>query len=91
MSANEHWDCEAYGPEAAEVGALCFVSGKTGERVCANLDECHEVMAAERQRVFRRINELAAGGDEAGIYLSGEFAGPEQLLGGTGAEPEAGQ
>jgi hypothetical protein len=76
------WDCAAYGPEAAEAGALCFVSGELHKRVCADLDECRRVVAAERRRVFRRINELAASGDETGIYLAGEFTGPEQLLGG---------
>jgi hypothetical protein len=51
------------------------------------------VVAGERRRVFRRINELAASGDEAGGYLAGEFARPEQLLGGFEGDddPEAGQ
>lgn len=88
--ACDDWDCEAYGPDAAAAGALCFVSGELGKRVCAGLDECRRMMAVERQRVFRRINELAASDDETGdwAYLAGEFARPEQLLGGSG---ESGQ
>lgn len=42
-------------------------------------------MAAERQRVFRRISELAAEGDPAAGFLEGQFANPDQLLGGEGA------
>ena len=80
------WDCEAYGPEPAALGALCFVSGELGKRTCADLAECRRVLAAERQRVFRRISEMAAGGDETGAYLESEFTSPEQLLGG-GGEP----
>lgn len=81
------WDCEAYGPEPAEIGALCFVSGELGKRVCASHAECHQVMTAERRRVFRRINELAAGGAEWAADLEGEFSRPEQLLGGGEDDP----
>lgn len=91
MSGSEpSWDCEAYGQEAAAVGALCFVSGDLGKRVCADRDECHAVMAAARQRVFRRINELAARGHQEAAYLAGEFTNPGQLLGG-GPEPADGE
>jgi hypothetical protein len=81
------WDCEAYGPgPAAEIGAVCFVAGELGKRVCGDLAECQQVMTAERQRVFRRISERAAAGDETAAFLAGEFTNPEQLLGG-GQEP----
>jgi hypothetical protein len=76
------WDCEAYGPEAREVGALCFFSGAPGKRVCDGPPECAAAMAAERQRVFRRIREQAAQGDETMAYLEQEFTRPEQILGG---------
>jgi len=76
------WNCEAYGPDIADVGAVCFVSGELGKRTCADLGECRRVMAAERRRVFRRINELAAGGDETAAFLAEEFTRPGQLLGG---------
>ncbi len=76
------WDCEAYGPDIREVGALCFVAGDLGKRVCGSLGECRRVMAAERRRVFRRISELAANGDETAAYLAEEFTNPEQILGG---------
>jgi hypothetical protein len=39
-------------------------------------------MAAERRRVFRRISERAASGDQTMAFLEGEFSSPEQLLGG---------
>jgi hypothetical protein len=84
------WDCEAYGPEGADFGALCFRSGELGKRVCGDQDECHQVMAAERRRVFRRISERAASGDQTMAFLEGEFSSPEQLLGG-GQDQEAGQ
>jgi hypothetical protein len=82
------FECAAYGPEGADFGALCFVSGDPGKRVCAGLGECRRVMAAERQRVWCRIQELAARGDETAAYLAEEFARPEQLLGGSGQEDE---
>jgi hypothetical protein len=74
------------GPDGAEFGARCFVSGELGERVCADLGECRRVMAAERRRVFARIQELAAQGDETAAYLAEEFTRPEQLLGGSEQE-----
>lgn len=75
--------CEAYGPEAASVGAVCFFGAGNWVRVCDTAQECHERMAGERRRVFRRINEMAAAGDETGEFLSEEFTSPEQLLGGA--------
>ena len=78
----DDWACEAYGPEIADIGAVCFRSGELGKRVCADLDECRRSMRDQRQRVFRRINELAARGHEDAEYLAGEFTRPEQLLGG---------
>ena len=58
-AVSSSWDCDAYGPDLREVGALCFLSGGLHVRVCESPDECREAMTAERQRVFRRINELA--------------------------------
>jgi hypothetical protein len=75
------WACEAYGDEGESFGALCFVAA-AGERSCASLAECREVIAAERQRVFQRINELAANGDPDAAYLADEFPDPGKLLGG---------
>lgn len=78
------WDCEAYGPDLREHGALCFVSGELGKRVCGSLDECRATVAAERQRVFRQINERAAQGHPDMAYLAETFTDPRQLLGGDG-------
>jgi len=80
------WDCEAYGPPAADVGALCFVSDRY-QRVCGSRDECHQAMTEARRRLLDRIRELAEQGDETAIYLRGEFTRPEQLLGGDDTEP----
>jgi hypothetical protein len=77
------WSCEAYGPDGAEVGALCFVA-EPGQRACADASECARTMAPERQRLFGRMQEMAAAGDETGVYLAGEFTSPDQLLGGAG-------
>lgn len=86
--ADNGFDCEAYGPPAAAAGALCFVSGELGKRACADLAECRRVMTAERQRLFRRISEMAAADDETAVYLAGEFSDPEQLLGGSQQDEE---
>lgn len=78
----DSFDCEAYGPDGREVGALCFFAGELHARVCISPAECHDAMAAERQRVFRRIRERAAEGDPDMAYLAEVFTSPEQLLGG---------
>lgn len=84
-----HFDCEAYGPEIAHVGAVCFISGELGKRVCASPDACHESMTAQRQRVYSRISELAAQGNPDFEYLADAFGSPDQILGGRdGAEDE---
>ncbi|HWD80118.1 MAG TPA: hypothetical protein VG497_14580 [Kribbella sp.] len=73
------WDCDAYGPDLPPgLGDLCFYDQI--ER-CTSEAQCHLRMAGERQRVFRRINELAAAGDPTGEFLAGEFTNPSQLLG----------
>jgi hypothetical protein len=72
------WDCEAYGPDLpSELGHLCFYDEI---EPCASQAQCHTRMAGERQRVFRRINELAAAGDPTGQLLADEFTNPSQLL-----------
>jgi hypothetical protein len=73
------WDCEAYGPPAGIGYALCFFA-EPGERECASVAVCHSRMAAERLRVFNRIQEMAAAGDPDAVYLAGEFSSSEQLL-----------
>lgn len=73
------WPCEAYGPDGLEDGVVCFV-GDVDRRVCDSAEICHAVMSAERGRVFDRIQELAAAGDPTGVFLAGEFAGPDELL-----------
>jgi hypothetical protein len=77
------WACEAYGPEGAEAGARCFVVGGLGERVCLTREICTLTMARSRRRLWQRIQELAAQGDETAVYLAGEFTSPEDLLGGS--------
>lgn len=85
------WWCQAYGPppegdrQAAE-GAwpVCFVAAGHPRR-CGTPDECAEVMAGERARVFSRINELAVdGGEHAQVYrhLADEIPTPGATLGG---------
>ena len=81
MTARGEWDCEAYGPELREVGALCFFADP-GTRNCYTEDECRQSVVAARQLVYRRMNELAAAGDEAGAFLAETFTNPEQILGG---------
>lgn len=81
------FDCEAYGPDVAPLGVLCFFAG-TGARACSSAAVCHQAMAAERERVFARIGELAATGDPDFTYLAGEFTDPRQLLGGGMRDPD---
>jgi hypothetical protein len=76
------WPCEAYGPEALEHGARCFFA-ELERRVCDSREECHGALAIERRRVFDRIQQLAAAGDDVGLVLAAEFTDPEQLLGGS--------
>jgi len=83
-SSGAGFDCDAYGSGGREFGALCFISGEPGARVCASLTQCRTVMSAERRRLWDRIQELAAQGDETAVFLAQEFSRPEQLLGGTG-------
>ncbi|WP_433574175.1 hypothetical protein [Nocardia brasiliensis] len=74
------WYCEAYGPELAEI-ATCFFAEARGH-ACTDAEECGRLMAAQRQQLLARINEMAAHGDETGAYLASQFTHPEQLLGG---------
>src|SRR3954451_2044649 len=67
------WPCSAYGPEGLAAGARCFRSAEPGEWVCSSRAVCEDFMAAERQRVFRRINELAATGDPDFADLDAAF------------------
>ena len=85
MSTPE-WDCPAYGPEGASIGALCFIAD-LGERACLSAIMCGQVMAAERERVFARIQQQAAAGDKTAAYLLTRFTHPGQLLGGGSVEP----
>lgn len=88
------WWCEAYGPppvgdQQAADGAWprCFLETEPVERRCATVGECAEVMAAERRRVFDRIGELAAQGDEVAQFLAADLTSSDELLGG----PESGR
>lgn len=75
------WNCEAYGDDGPTVGALCFFAD-VGQRTCTTHAQCRELLVAERQRVWQRMQELAAAGDQAGEHLAEEFTHPEQMLGG---------
>jgi hypothetical protein len=81
------FDCEAYGPDVAPLGVLCFFAG-TGARACSSAAVCHQALTAERERVFARIGELAAAGDPVSAFLAGEFTDPRQLLGSGMRDPD---
>ena len=57
-----------------------------GQRTCDSASQCHEVMTAERHRVFQRIQEMAESGDPVGIGLAEDFTSPDQLLNGGGPD-----
>jgi hypothetical protein len=75
--------CEAYdaGPDTPDslIGA-CFVELADGK--CPSRAVCAERMSAERQRTYRRIQELGADGGAGYEWLADEFTRPDQLLGG---------
>lgn len=79
------WDCEAYGPEGTGIGVICFFADP-GRRTCSDPVDCHARMAVERRRVYSRIHDLAADGNEACVYLASVFTDPEQILGGAQAD-----
>jgi hypothetical protein len=81
--SDQAWDCEAYGPDLPKDLASCFFEKV---RHCDSLAECSARLESERQRMFQRINELAAAGDPDFAFLEGEFTNPEQLLGGDASE-----
>lgn len=74
------WDCDAYGPGASELGALCFISQHS--RICPSLERCKQTMAGVRETVHARISHLAREGDEMAEWLLQEFPTPDELLGG---------
>lgn len=79
------WVCEAYGPDLPEGCFFDLVEP------CASAAVCSSRLVRERGRVFGRIQEMAAGGDQVAKDLAGAFRGPEDLLGGPGAAMDAGE
>lgn len=77
----DHWDCEAYGSDPAVIatGARCYFA-EPHQRKCLDRTQCARAMAAERELVYGRITEMAANGDETGIYLAEQFDSPDQIL-----------
>lgn len=78
------WWCEAYGPPPDGVDPtawpLCFVN--TDGRRCSAPSVCAHTMSAERRRIYGRIQEDAAAGDDVAAYLAEHFPTPGTLLGG---------
>ncbi len=87
---DENWDCEAYGPEGTDTGALCFFADP-GTRNCRSQNECAASVTGARQMIFNRIQQAAAGGDPAAIGLAKEFTSPDQLLSRPGTTGPADQ
>jgi hypothetical protein len=79
QDAAPDWVCEAYGPEMAELGHVCFFAHQENTRVCPSQAICREAMRAKRQDIFRRISELAAAGHPEMEFLEGEFSSPDQI------------
>lgn len=78
------WDCDAYGPGGRDFGALCFMAGGPGERMCPSLAACLETMTAERQRVWERLQNLKQEGHPFFAGLADMFPSPDTILGGGG-------
>lgn len=88
-SANpEGWACVAYGkelPEAMGVRRICFFPNSP----CISASECTDRMSDERQRVYRRMQELSAV-DPFWADIADEFPVPDRLLGGPGHDTGSG-
>lgn len=80
------WPCEAYGEAGLAHGALCFSAGGINERRCTSPDECFLEMTGARIRLWSRIRQLAAAGDDMATYLEGAIRSPWGLLGGDVVE-----
>lgn len=77
------WVCEAYGDKLPEA---CFFDLAAP---CGSRAECEARLPGERERIFGRIQEMAAGGDLAAREMAAEIKGAEELLGGPGQVEEA--
>lgn len=79
------WDCEAYGPEAREIAACFFTQGPP-HRLCDSRAMCARMMAAERVRLWTRMQHMSITGTPAQRELwagvLAEIDGPNDLLGG---------
>src|SRR5664279_294872 len=74
------WPCEAYGPEGMAAGFWCFFSGEVSSwRDCGTEAVCHARMTGERVRVFDRLRQLAAAGDDIAIAVLAEINSPADL------------
>jgi hypothetical protein len=71
------FQCEAYAPEPIPD---CFFEAQGR---CQNQLHCHARMNQERKRVYRRISELAAAGDQTMAFLLSTINGPDDLLNGS--------
>lgn len=86
------FNCEAYDRPDEELPppmqGLCFFQAV---KECWSRSECSTRLAAERDRVFLRLKEMAEDGDPVGEYLMEEITHPEQMLGGPRSIPPEGK
>jgi hypothetical protein len=73
--------CEAYPPEAAQYGVICFFADR-GTRNCGSAEECAASVAGARKVLWQRMNEQAAHnpGDETWKSLAETFTSPGQIM-----------
>lgn len=77
------WPCEAYGADGLAAGLWCFFGGEVSTwRDSGTEAVCHARMTGERVRVFDRLREMAAAGDDIAIAVLAEINSPAELLGG---------
>jgi hypothetical protein len=84
------WPCEAYGEQGLDLGVLCFVADP-GDRSCHSRAACSLVMAAERRRVYVRLQDMAGQTEdrysaEIAAYILAGIDGPGDILGGRDGE-----
>jgi hypothetical protein len=87
--AEPGWDCDAYGPGGAAVGALCHIAERY-KRACPSIDVCGTVMHFKRRELWRIIQGMAAAGEPEFMILAETFTDPDMLLGGSRSAEVAG-
>lgn len=78
--APKHWHCEAYGVQS--MTEWCYFQEGPD---CATEQICATNMTAERKRIYNKLVDDAADGDENSRWLITQIKGPDEILNGPNA------